>query len=448
MIPRILVLCFLPAIFLQAKPPNLVVLLVDDLGWTDLGCFGSDYYETPELDKLCASGMKFTRGYAACTVCSPTRASLLTGKYPPRTGITNWISGPDMRLRHEEVTLAEALRDGGYATGHVGKWHLAPRGDKAVADYYPLKQGFDVNIGGNHWGAPGSYYYPFSSKKKVLEFLPPAKEGDYLTDVLTDAAIGWVDSVSADKPFFLNVWYYNVHTPIQGRKDLVAYFEAKPKGARHKNAAYAAMLKSVDESVGRLVAALKENGRLDNTVFVFTGDNGGLAKPTNNAPLREGKGSEYEGGVREPTFVVWPGVTIPGSVCEEPVITCDIYPTLLEMAGLEGDATHNETVDGVSLVPLLNHKATSLKRQALYWHYPHTHGGGSKKYGAVLAGDWRLVEQYSTGELELYNLKNDIGETTNLANAEPVKTAELAGLLAEWRIDVGAEMSKPTTYKR
>jgi len=218
-------LTLLTACLHSASKPNIVFLLVDDLGWTDFGCFGSDLYETPNIDKLCAEGMKFTNGYAACTVCSPTRAAVMTGKYPVRTGITNWISGPTMRLHHEETTLAEALRDGGYQTWHVGKWHLAPRGADEVEDYYPEHQGFDVNIGGNHWGAPGSYFHPYTTQRKTMGKLPPGgKEGDYLTDRLTDETLKLIDNRN-EKPFFLSFWYYNVHTPIQGRPDLVEKYK-------------------------------------------------------------------------------------------------------------------------------------------------------------------------------------------------------------------------------
>ncbi|MEK6237022.1 MAG: sulfatase, partial [Planctomycetales bacterium] len=393
------------------KKTNFVFLLVDDFGWTDAGCFGSDLYRTPNIDRLAKEGMKVTNGYAACTVCSPTRAAIMSGKYPPRTGVTNWISGPNMKLKHEEVSIAEALKQGGYVSAHVGKWHLAPRGAPDVEDYYPLHQGFDVNIAGNHWGAPGSYFHPYTTSRKKMGPLPPGgKQGDFLTDRLTDETLKILDGYK-DRPFLLYLPYYAVHTPIQGKPDLVEDYKQRVKpGMKHRNATYAAMMHSVDESVGRITRKLDELGIADRTVIFFTGDNGGLDRkgnPTDNAPLRAGKGSAYEGGVRVPTIVKWPGETKPGSVCPEPVISVDYYPTILEMAGIQGDAKHNANVDGMSIVPLLKDSGARLKRDAIYWHYPHSHGGGSKPHGAIRKRDWRLVQFYADKRVELYNLADD-----------------------------------------
>ena len=439
-----LVFCLLATQASPATKPNIVFLLVDDLGWTDFGCFGSDLYQTPNIDKLCAEGMKFTNGYAACTVCSPTRAAVMSGKYPVRTGITNWISGPTMRLHHEETTLAEALRDGGYQTWHIGKWHLAPRGAPEVEEYYPEHQGFDVNIGGNHWGAPGSYFHPYSSSRKAIGKLPPGgKEGDYLTDRLTDEALELIDNRETKKPFFLSFWYYNVHTPIQGRPDLVEKYQGileDGKKRRHKNAQYAGMVGSVDESVGRLMAKLKELGLEKDTLIFLTGDNGGLDRngnPTENIPLRAGKGSAYEGGTRVPTIIHWPAVIKPGSVSDEPVISIDYYPTLLDITGIKGSPSHNAHVDGVSLLPILRNPEACLGRESLFWHYPHNHGGGSRKYGSIRKGDHILVEQYSTGTLELYDLKNDLSQTTDLATKFPEKTQSLHKEFRSWLKSVG-----------
>jgi len=438
----------------SASKPNIVFLLVDDLGWTDFGCFGSDLYETPNIDKLCAEGMKFTNGYAACTVCSPTRAAVMTGKYPVRTGITNWISGPTMRLHHEETTLAEALRDGGYQTWHVGKWHLAPRGADEVEDYYPEHQGFDVNIGGNHWGAPGSYFHPYTTQRKTMGKLPPGgKEGDYLTDRLTDETLKLIDNRN-EKPFFLSFWYYNVHTPIQGRPDLVEKYKGilnDGKKRRHNNATYAAMIESVDESVGRIMKKLEEIGQAQNTLIFLTGDNGGLDRngnPTENIPLRAGKGSAYEGGTRVPTIIKWPGVTQPGSISEEPVISIDYYPTLLDITGIQGVAAHNKNVDGVSLTPILRNPEACLGRESLFWHYPHNHGGGSRKYGSIRKGQYILVEQYSTGALELYDLKNDLSQSTDIASKHPEKTQALHKEFRNWLKSVGGTIPEKTGRKK
>jgi arylsulfatase A-like enzyme len=453
-------------------PPNVVFLLVDDLGWTDIGCFGSDLYETPNIDALAARGTKFTSGYAACTVCSPTRAAYMTGKYPARLHLTDWIAGhsrPNAKLRipdwqkwlgHNETTIAEALKSAGYATCHVGKWHLAKRG-ATVKQFYPERHGFDVNIAGTSHGAPGSYFFPYRRRGETGEFrvgdIPTkGKPGDYLTDALTGEALSFIER-SKDGPFFLSFPYYNVHTPIQGKPEYVKKYQAKVKPTlRHKNATYAAMVQSVDDSVGRIVTKLKEMGLSENTVIFFTGDNGGLKlrNITNNVPLRAGKGSSYEGGVRVPTFAVWPGVTKPASECAEPVITCDFYPTIMEIAGAKGVAKHNKDVDGKSLVGLLKDPSATLERDAIFWHYPHYHPGGATPYGAIRAGDWKLVEFYEDMHVELYNLEKDIGEKNDLASSNAAKANELRNRLHQWRAAVDAQMPtanpdhKPTKPKR
>ncbi len=427
------------------RPPNIIFMLIDDLGWTDGGCFGSDLYETPHIDRLAREGMKFTDGYAACTVCSPTRAALMTGKYPARLHLTDWIAGhkrpkaklavPDwtMYLPRSEVTIATALKRAGYVTAHIGKWHLGNQ-----QQGWPDKHGFDVNIAGYHAGQPPSYFSPY--KIPTLTDGPP---GEYLTDRLTAEAVRFIGA-NKDRPFFLYLPHYGVHTPLQAKADVVAKYQKRIKpGMRHTNATYAAMIESVDDSVGRITSRLAELGLADNTVIFFTGDNGGLIRSTSNAPLRAGKGSSYEGGVREPLIVKWPGVTKPGSVCHEPVITTDFYPTMLAMAGTAGDTNHNAHVDGVSIVPLLKDAAAKLRRDALYWHYPHYHPGGATPYGAVRAGDWRLVEFYEDNHVELYNLKDDLGEKHDLAAQMPAKAAELRQRLHGWRRAVGAQMPTP-----
>jgi arylsulfatase A-like enzyme len=444
---RLLSLSLLSAFLLPspayAEPPklNLIVVLADDLGWTDLGCFGSDLFETPNLDRLARDGVRFTNGYSACTVCSPTRASLLTGKYPARLHITDWIPGhkrpnaklavPDwtMYLPRTEVTLASALKAAGYATGHVGKWHL---GNETQG--YPDKHGFDVNISGTDKGQPPSYFSPYK-----IPTLRDGPAGEYLTDREAEEAARFIRE-HKDGPFFLYLAHHAVHTPLQAKKDLVEAYEKKIKpGMRHKNATYAAMVASLDQAFGRVRKELSDLKIADRTVIVFTSDNGGLLRSTDNAPLRVGKGSAYEGGVRVPYIVYWPGVTPAGAVCTEPIITLDLYPTLLQIAGVKGDPKHNATVDGVSLVPLLKDPKATLRRDAIYWHYPHYHPGGATPYSAVRAGDWKLIEWYEDQHVELYNLKNDRGEKRDLAKQEPDKAEELRKKLHLWRASVGAQ---------
>jgi arylsulfatase A-like enzyme len=310
------------------------LVLADDLGWRDLACYGSDLYETPHLDRLARDGMKFTQAYSACTVCSPTRAAILTGKYPARLHVTDWIPGlppenprllvPDWTkyLPREEVTVVRVLRSAGYATASIGKWHLGG------AEYYPEKQGFDLNIAGTDTAAPKSYFAPYK-----IATLPEGPEGEYLTDRLGDEAVRFIEQNKA-KPFFLYLPHFAVHTPIQGKPALVQKYRGKKRaGLRQTNAVYAAMIESMDDTVGRIRRKLDELKLADRTIVIFTSDNGGRVPTTSNAPLRVGKGSCYEGGTRVPLIVHWAGVTKPGSVCETPVISMDLYPTILEMAG-------------------------------------------------------------------------------------------------------------------
>ena len=424
--------------------PNIVFVLIDDLGWTDLGCFGSDLYLTPHIDRLAREGMKFTQFYAACTVCSPTRASILTGKYPARLHITDWIPGqmpanpkllvPDWTkyLPLDEMTIARRFQNAGYATASIGKWHLGGE------EHYPEKHGFDLNVAGTARPAPTSYFAPWK-----IPTLAEGKEGDYLTDRLGEEAVKFIDR-SKDQPFFLYLAHFGVHTPIQGRPDLAEKYRAKPRaGLRHTNAAYAAMVESVDETVGRIRQKLAELKLDRRTIIVVTSDNGGRVPTTSNLPLRVGKGSCYEGGVRVPMIVFWPGVTQPGSANETPAMSIDFSPTLLAMAGLEDAPEHRP--DGVSLVPLLRQTA-ALKRDALYWHYPHHQHyqlGGAMPYGAIRAGDYRLIEFYDDQHLELYNLRDDIAESRNLAMQMPEKARELQQRLHAWRQEVAAQMPTP-----
>jgi arylsulfatase A-like enzyme len=429
----------------------VVFILIDDLGWRDVGCNGSTFYETPNVDRLAAEGMRFTDGYAACTVCSPTRASLMTGKYPARLHLTDWIAGharPYAKLSVpqwtkylplEEVTLAEALKPLGYATGFVGKWHL---GD--TEELWPLAQGFDENVGGYSRGSPPSYFAPYN--------IPTMKEGpagEYLTDRHAADAVAFLEA-HRDGPFLLYLSTYAVHTPLQAKKEVVAKYEAKIQADPEKaqgRAVYAAMVESMDQCVGRVLDALDRLGLTKDTVVFFTGDNGGLVGSlrnpiTDNSPLRAGKGSAYEGGVREPFLVRWPGVTKAGSTCAAPVCSIDVYPTILEITGAKGSEEHNRSVDGVSLVPLLR-GGNSLERDALYWHYPHYHPGGATPYGAIRRGDQKLIEFFEDGHTELYDLRKDIGETTNLVEAQPELASSLHAQLIAWREAVGAQMPTP-----
>jgi arylsulfatase A len=425
----------------RAERPNVVFILIDDLGWTDLGCMGSLLYETPNVDRLAREGMKFTQAYSACTVCSPTRASLMTGKYPARLHITDYIPGerhPKAKLRipdwtkHlpvEEVTIAKLLRGAGYATASIGKWHLGP------SEFFPEHQGFDLNRGGCDKGQPPSYFSPY--KIPTLEDGP---KGEYLTDRLTDEAVRFIEA-NKERPFYLYFPHYGVHTPLQAKPEAVEKYRAKIKsGMGQKNATYAAMVESIDQSVGRVLATLDELKLSEKTIVVFTSDNGGLLESTSNKPLRVGKGSAYEGGVRVPLLVRWPGVVRPGSASETPVISPDWYPTIAEAAAAKLDP--QQIVDGASLLPLLR-GTEGFARDAIFWHYPHYHGGGAKPYGAVRRGDLRLVEFFEDGRVELYNLKDDIGETKDLAAAMPEKAQELRKLLSDWRLSVGAQMPAP-----
>lgn len=424
--------------------PNIVLLLADDLGWTGLRCFGSDFYETPHLDQLATQAMKFTDAYAACTVCSPTRASIMTGMYPARLHLTDFIAGQNRpfaklsvpewtkQLEPRHVTIAEALKAAGYRTGHVGKWHLAGRNAPATE---PTQQGFDI-----------SYQKPPGTRGYQLKGTQSEAGTNYLTDYLTDRACEFIDA-SKQQPFFLYFAYHVPHTPVQGRSDLVRHFSAKVNSqAVHKNAQYAAMVASLDASVGRVLQQLKASGVHDQTLVIFTSDNGGLTQRygkhdgfTENLPLRRGKGSAYEGGVRVPTIVHWPGVTVPGSVSREPIMTTDFYPTFLEAAQTTGDRTHNQTVDGRSLLPLFRDPNHKLERD-LFWHYPHYHAGGDGPYSAIRAGKWRLIEFHEDQRLALYDLSRDLGEQNNLADTQPNRTRELLARLQTWRRSVGAQM--------
>jgi arylsulfatase A-like enzyme len=441
---------FSPELTAAERPWNVVFFLVDDLGWTDLACYGSDYYQTPHIDRLVSEGTRFTQNYSACNACSPTRGALMTGMYPARTHLTDWIPGwakqyrdfplkPPVWQQHlaqKYTTLPEALHQAGYNTLHVGKWHLGGPGN------LPEDHGFDVNISGTNRGLPRSYHFPYGGDalKWDSRLTKTQREGRYLTDRLTDEAVTLIRD-QQDQPFFLYFAFYSVHAPIQGRPDLVQEFKQRPKGEHHKNPEYAAMVHSVDDAVGRVRAQLEQSGIADRTLIVFTSDNGGVCRRTSsNLPLRGEKGQHWEGGTRVPAIVLWPGVTQPGTVCKEPTITMDFYPTILEITGVQGDTAHNRSVDGVSLVPLLKDPQASLHREALYWHYPHYNVFIGIPYSAIRVGDYKLIHYYEDGHNELYNLAQDLSETRDLATSQPELTARLEQQLQAHLKQVGAQL--------
>ena len=457
----------------RADRPNIVFFLIDDLGWRDAGFMGSSYYDTPNIDRLARQGMVFTNAYANGPNCAPTRASLMSGQYTPRHGIytVSPSARGDTRLRRllveetetaldlETVTLAEALKEDGYATAHIGKWHLGGQG------YLPPAQGFGVNVGGNARGAPPGYFWPYEregpqgGRVRIRGLRQSGEEGEYLTDRLTDEALEWLDA-NAGGPFFLYMSHYAVHTPIQAKEDLIAKYEAKGPSGDHGNATYAAMVDSVDQSVGRILVKLEELGVADNTIVVFTSDNGGFGPVTSMAPLRGSKGMLYEGGIRVPLIVRWLGRIGAGQSNDVPVITDDFYPTLVEVAGARLPA--GQPLDGVSLVPLLTGAAAeratatsaveayaaSLLERPLFWHFPaYLEGDRSTDghwrttpAGAVRQGNFKLIEFFEDGTLELYDLAEDIGEQKNLADEMPAKVEEMHALLREWRASLSAHV--------
>lgn len=436
-----------------ADKPNIVLILVDDLGYADVGCFGSTFFQTPNIDRLAKDGIRFTNGYAAAPICSPTRAAILTGKYPARLHLTDWLPGrkdmPSQKLARpiiqqqlplEEITLAEALKPAGYVSASIGKWHLGG------PDFAPDKQGFDVNIGGTQAGTPPAGYFNF--KTPTLELKP----GEYLTDRLTEEAEKFIET-NKDKPFFLYLPHYTVHIPLQAKKELIAKYEAKAKpGQPQHNPVYAAMIESLDESVGRIVKKLQDLKLSEKTLVIFTSDNGGLSvkegpftPATSNDPLRTGKGYLYEGGIRVSWILSWPGTIKPGRTSDVPIMSLDLHPTICELAGVQSPS---KPMDGVSLAPLLKGMG-GIQRDALFWHYPHYSNQGGKPSGAVRQGDWKLIEFFEDSHVELYNLKDDLSEKTDLAAKLPDKAKELTKRLHDWRQEVKAQMPTPNPdYKK
>jgi len=464
-----LILLFVLLVFASAcdrkerQKPNFIFILVDDLGWTDLGCYNSTFYETPNIDKLASESMLFTQSYAACPVCSPTRAAIMTGKYPTRLNITDWIPGDDPKNRPllgssdstelalDETTIAEVMRSNGYNTFFAGKWHLGNEG------YFPEDQGFNFNFGGHHRGSPpGGYYTPYKNPKLI-----DGPEGEYLTDRLTEESLKFIHE-NKSNPFFLYLSYYTVHTPIEANKEYVDYYKSKlqltdkiqKRTSEHNafttqnqlNPAYASMVHALDINVGKLLSRLEEEGIADNTIIIFTSDNGGLTTitspnwmaPTSVKPLRAGKGWCYEGGIRVPMIIKVPGVT--SSVSDYPVISMDLYPTILDLAGLPD--MPDQHVDGLSL-SLLILDGKRPEREELFWHYPHYHSSGWTPGAAVRKGDWKLIEFYELNKTELYDLRNDPGETIDLAGEMSQKVIELRERLKHFQNSTGSSLPIP-----
>lgn len=420
--------------------PNIIFILADDLAWAELGCYGSRFNETPNLDRLAGRGMRFTHAYAAAPVCSPYRASFITGQYPARVGITDYLRPDDPKhLSTDQVTIAEMLQRAGYTTGVIGKWHLTGYAHHGAKEVPPTEHGFDEAICSERRGiGGGSYFHPYHFNPELKRRLPD----EFLVDRLNLEAVEFVGR-HGDRPFFLYLSHYAVHTKMVGRPDLVAKYEKRPgagKGnqAPRNNPHLAAQLESIDQGVGMILNKLDELDLTERTVVIFTSDNGGEGRVTSNAPLRGAKSQLYEGGIREPLLVCYPGLVPPGTVCNTPVCSIDFYPTFLEMIGLEPDP--GQTLDGVSILPLLRNPPARLGRDTLYWHYPlaKPHFLGGRSSGAIRRGDWKLIERFDTGTRELYNLAQDPGEQQNLADSMPQRTRQLQEDLGAWRSRVGA----------
>ena len=463
----LLLSCLASLSWAAAPKPNIVFFLADDLGQRDLGAYGSTFYETPNLDRLAKDGAKFTDAYAACPVCSPTRASIMSGQWPQRTGITDYIGAAKTpqdwkrntkllpapytdRLALDAPTLAKAMKAAGYATFFAGKWHLGPEG------HWPENQGFDINMGGNDRGGPYGgkrYFSPYGNPR-----LTDGPNGEHLPDRLATETAKFIEA-NKSRPFFAYYSFYDVHTPLMAREDLRKKYEEKRarlgltekwgrEGERdvrltQEHVVYAAMVEAMDLAVGKVLAKLDELGLRENTIVIFTSDNGGLSTsegwPTSNLPLRGGKGWMYEGGIREPLLVRWPAVVKPGSVVNTPVSSPDFFSTLLEVAGAKPQP--GQTLDGTSLVPLL--KGGTLPERALFWHYPHYGNQGGAPSAAVRRGDWKLIEWPEDNRAELFNLATDLGEQTDLAAKEPQRVAQLRAELAGWQKQVGAKFPIP-----
>lgn len=437
----------------EAGRPSVVFIMLDDLGATDLGCYGSKYYETPHIDRLASQGMRFTQAYAACPVCSPTRAALLTGLYPARLHLTDFIPGEVDHRKHkllrpefhqelplERVTIAERLQDAGYVTAAIGKWHLGGTG------FEPQRQGFETAMGGFERGSVQSHFAPYLKDGRQLPGLENPPEGEYITERLTAEAEKFLEQQTAERPFFLYLSHYAVHTPLQARQEAIDRYTAKGSRGLQRNPVFAGLVDAMDHSVGRVLAKLDELKLADRTLVIFTSDNGGLATSgwptdlpaTNNAPLREGKGYLYEGGIRVPLIVRWPGHAQPGSTCDVSTITMDLTATICAACNV----AVSDPLDGVSIAALLEGQ-TIPPRETLYWHYPHYSPQGGHPGCAIRDGDYKLIEFYDSGRRELFNLATDASESQNLIDREPQVAERLAAKLASWLKQVDAEMPTP-----
>jgi len=423
--------------------PNIIFILNDDLGWAELGCYGNKFNETPNLDKLASGGMRFTEAYAAAPVCSPYRAALMTGQYPARVGITDYLRPNDAKhLSTDYVTIAEMLKRAGYATGIIGKWHLTGYAHHGAKEIGPDLHGFDeVIVSENRGIGGGSYFHPYHFNQEIKKRLPGR---EYLVDRCNLEAVEFIER-HKDGPFFLYLSHYAVHTRLQGKDELVAKYEKKPgvgKGnkARRNNPHLAAQLESIDEGVGMIMDKLDELSLTNNTVLIFTGDNGGEDRVTSNAPLRAGKSTLYEGGIREPLLIRWPEVVKAKSVCNTPTCNIDFYPTFLQVIGRK--VSRGQHIDGISILPLLKNPKAALGRDTFYWHYPleKPHFLGGHSAGAIRQGNFKLIEFFDTAQVELYNLADEISEEHNLAAELPKKVSELQKRLAKWRAEVGAKL--------
>lgn len=428
---------------LADRKPNIIFILGDDLGWAELGYYGNTFNETPNLDKLAKQGMRFTDAYAAAPVCSPYRAALMTGQYPARVGITDYLRPDDKNhLATQYVTIAEMLKEAGYATGIIGKWHLSGYANHGAEEFPPAVHGFDETIVSENRGiGGGSYFHPYHFNREIEKRLDGR---EHLIDRCNLEAVEFIER-HKDRPFFLYLSHYGVHTKLDGKPQYVAEFEKKPGAGRGQNADrnnphLAAQLKSIDEGVGMILNKLDQLGLTDETVLVFTGDNGGEDRVTSNGPLRAGKSTLYEGGIRVPLIIRYPKLVQAGTTCKTPTSNIDFYPTFCDLAGIKP----KDHIDGVSITPLLRNPKAALQRDTLYWHYPlekpHFLGGRSAR--AVRKDVWKLIEFFDTGQKELYNLADDIGEQNNLAKGNPDKLAELGQLLAAWRQEVDAKIPR------
>jgi len=437
------------------KKPNLLFIMADDLGWMDLACQGNPLVETPNLDRLAKQGMRFTDAYAAAPVCSPTRCAVLTGQAPARIGLTTHLPGrffpKDGRpqpaelvpqLNGEHVTIAERMKEAGYASAFLGKWHVAPssgKGGKVDHAVSPSGQGFDLNVGGTSYGGPPSFFSPYRNAE-----LEDGPKGEYLPDRLVEETIDFIDA-NKGKPWMAHLWFYTVHWPMQAPEPLLRKY-ADRKGPGLNDTRYGAMIEAMDLAIGRLLSALEKKKNDKDTLVIFTSDNGGFAGVSDCRPLRESKGHLYEGGIRVPLIVRWPGEVPAGTLCREPVISMDFYPTFLQLAGLK---PAGKPIDGESLLPLMR-QTGELRRKALYFHFPnYAWHMGNRLAGAVRQGRWKLIRNYDDGSLELYDLGKDLGEKKNLAQAHPETAARLDAGLSRWLKETGAPMPRaPKTAEK